>query len=273
MNRLTSVVQKHGILLLLAVLATGPLVVLVSNSLKSRYDLGLNPMGLPTRFEFSNYSRAWEESDFALHATNSAILVVSTVVCVLVLGGLAAYSLARLQPSGGGLVMFYMLGVSAFPVWLYLVPLFFQWRELGLLNTLPGLVIVYTAVNSPLAIFLLRSYLVKIPKELEEAARLDGAGTLAILVRVILPIAWTSFLTVGLVVAVAVWGEFQIAFVMLQDTAKLPVTTSFYRFSESFGQDWSLTSAVAVMAIAPIILLFVAFQRRFTTGLTDGSVK
>lgn len=273
MKGLRSVVQRHVILVLLAVLATGPLVVLVSNSLKSRYDLGLNPMGLPARLEFSNFPRAWKESDFALHATNSAILVVSTVVCVLVLGGLAAYSLARLQPRGGGMLMFYMLGVSAFPVWLYLVPLFFQWRELGLLNTLTGLVIVYTAINSPLAIFLLRSYLVKIPRELEEAASLDGAGSLAILLRVILPIAWTSFLTVGLVVAVAVWGEFQIALVMLQDTSKLPITTSFYSFSERFGRDWSLTSAVAVMAIAPIILLFLTFQRRFTAGLTEGSGK
>lgn len=273
MNGLRSLVQRHGILVLLGVFAVGPLVVLVFNSLKSRYELGLNPMGLPARVELSNYTRAWEESDFALHATNSAIFVAGTVVCVLVLGGLAAYSLARLQPRGGGVVMLYMLGVAALPVWLYLVPLFFQWRELGLLNTRLGLVIVYTAVNSPLAIFLLRSFLVKIPRELEEAARLDGAGSLAILLRVILPIAWTSFLTVGLVVAVAVWGEFQIALVMLQDTEKLPVTTSFYRFSERFGRDWSLTSAVAVMAIAPIILLFLAFQRRFTAGLTEGSGK
>lgn len=264
---------KHLPLIILAVFAAGPLFILVTNSLKTRTELGLEPVGLPENPQFSNYVEAWIASDFALHAANSAILVFSTVVCVLVLAGLAAYSLARLSPPGSGVVLFYMLLVTAFPIWLYLVPLFFTWRNLGLINTFFGLVVIYTAINSPLAIFLLRSYLIRIPKEIEEAAYVDGASKLQVLVRIILPIAWTGFLTVGLVVAVAVWGEFQIAFVMLQDKDKLPITTSFYRFAESFGQDWSMTSAVAVLAILPICLLFVIFQRRFTEGLTQGSVK
>ncbi len=264
---------KHIPLILLAVFAAGPLFILVTNSLKTRTELGLNPIGLPADPQFSNYVVAWNESDFALHAANSLLLVFCTVICVLVLAGLAAYSLARLNPRGSGGVLFYMLAVTAFPIWLYLVPLFFTWRTLGLLNSFAGLVIIYTAINSPLAIFLLRSYLIRIPKEIEEAAFVDGATKLQVLTRIILPISWTGFLTVGLVVAVAVWGEFQIAFVMLQDEAKLPITTSFYRFSESFGQDWSLTSAVAVLAILPICALFLIFQRRFTEGLTQGAVK
>ncbi len=264
---------KHVPLILLALFALGPIFILVTNSLKTRTELGLEPVGLPENPQFSNFVDAWVVSDFALHAGNSAILVVSTVICVLVLGGLAAYSLARLSPPGSGAVLFYLLLVSAFPIWLYLVPLFFTWRNLGLINTFFGLVVIYTAINSPLAIFLLRSYLVRIPKEIEEAAFVDGASKMQVLLRIILPISWTGFLTVGLVVAVAVWGEFQIAFVMLQDEDKLPITTSFYRFAESFGKDWSKTSAVAVLAILPIILLFMVFQRRFTEGLTQGSVK
>lgn len=266
-------VGRHIPLIILAVFAAFPLFVLITNSLKSRTELALNPIGLPQNPQFSNFVTAWRDSDFALHATNSLILVFATVFCVLVLAGFAAYSLARLEPRGSGAVLFYMLAVTAFPIWLYLVPLFFTWRTLGLLNNFAGLIIIYTAINSPLAIFLLRSYLIRIPKEIEEAAFVDGATKLQVLVRIILPISWTGFLTVGLVVAVAVWGEFQIAFVMLQDQAKLPVTTSFYRFSESFGQDWSLTSAVAVLAILPICALFLIFQRRFTEGLTQGSVK
>jgi raffinose/stachyose/melibiose transport system permease protein len=264
---------KHVPLIILAVFAAGPLFVLVTNSLKTRTELGLSPIGFPSDPQFSNYAVAWEQSDFALHAGNSLILVFSTVACVLVLAGLASYSLARLSPPGGGGVLFYMLAVTAFPIWLYLVPLFFTWRNLGLLNSFAGLVIIYTAINSPLAIFLLRSYLIRIPKEIEEAAFVDGANKLQVLLRIILPISWTGFLTVGLVVAVAVWGEFQIAFVMLQDEEKLPITTSFYRFAESFGQDWAMTSAVAVLAILPICALFLIFQRRFTEGLTQGSVK
>jgi raffinose/stachyose/melibiose transport system permease protein len=273
MGRAFGTSVKHFLLICFVVLSGGPLVVLVFNSLKSRFELGINPIGPPSALRFENYAEAWSRSEFPLHALNSAILVSGTVACVLVLAGMAAYSLARLSPPGGGIVMFYMLSVTAFPVWLYLVPLFFLWSKLGLLDSYVGVIIVYTAMNTPLAIFLLRSFLVRIPREVEEAALIDGASKLAILTRVILPIAWTGFLTVGLVVAVAVWGEFQIAFVMLQDAAKLPVTTSFYRFAESFGQDWSLTSAVAVMAILPIVILFLTFQRQFTEGLTEGSVK
>jgi raffinose/stachyose/melibiose transport system permease protein len=264
---------KHIPLILLAVFAAGPLFVLVTNSLKTRTELALSPIGMPSNPQFSNYVEAWQRSDFGLHAANSLILVFATVICVLLLAGPAAYSLARLEVPGGGMVLVYMLAVTAFPIWLYLVPLFFTWRTLGLLNSFAGLVIIYTAINSPLAIFLLRSFLIRIPKEIEEAAFVDGASKMQVLLRVILPIAWTGFLTVGLVVAVAVWGEFQIAFVMLQDEDKLPVTTSFYRFSESFGQDWSLTSAVAVLAIVPVCALFLIFQRRFTEGLTQGSIK
>lgn len=264
---------KHLPLLLLAVFSAGPLLILFSNSLKTRTELGLTPVGLPKDPQFSNFAEAWAQSDFGLHAGNSALLVFCTVFCVLVLAGLAAYSLARLNPPRGGIVLFYMIAVSALPIWLYLVPLYFTWRSLGLIDTFLGLIIIYTAINSPLAIFLLRSFLVGIPREIEEAAVIDGANKFQVLMRIILPISWTGFLTVGLVVAVAVWGEFQIAFVMLQDSNKLPITTSFYRFSESFAQDWSLTSAVAVMAIAPIAILFMIFQRRFTEGLTQGSGK
>lgn len=261
------------ILLVFIVFAAAPLLVLVFNSLKTRTELALNPIGPPSSPQFGNFLEAWIESNFLLHASNSAVLVAGTVGLILTLGGMAAYSLARLNLPGGVVVMTYMISLTAFPVWLYLVPLFFQWRELGLLNSLVGLIIIYTAINSPLAIFLLRSFLVQIPKELEEAAEMDGAGRWRILLQIILPISWTSFLTIGLVVAVAVWGEFQIAFVMLQDKSKYPITTSFLSFAESYGQDWTLTSAVAVMAILPIIALFVIFQRRFTEGLTQGSVK
>jgi len=267
------VLSSHFILVVLFVFAAFPLAVLIFNSLKSRTDLAQNPMGPPTEILFSNFVTAWNESAFLLHATNSAILVAGTVALILTLGGMAAYSLARLELPGAVVVMGYMISLTAFPVWLYLVPLFFQWRTLGLLDTLPGLILIYTAINSPLAIFLLRSFLVQIPKELEESAQLDGASRWSILLRIILPISWTGFLTIALVVAVAVWGEFQIAFVILQDTDKYPITTSFLAFAESYGRDWTLTSAVAVIAIAPIVTLFIIFQRRFAEGLTQGSVK
>lgn len=275
MNRykILSTTSKHIPLIFLTILSLGPLIILLFNSLKSRFNIGLDPVGFPDKILFGNYVTAWQQSNFANHLLNSAILSVCTVIAVLVLGGSAAYALSRIQPKGSGAVMFYMLVVSSIPIWLYMVPLFFIWRNLGLLNSFLGLIIIYTAINSPFAIFLLRSYLLKVPKEIEEAAIIDGATRIQTLLRVILPITWTGFLTVGLVVAVGVWGEFQIAFVMIQDQDKMPITTSFYSFADTFGSDWTLTSAVGIMAIAPILALFLIFQRQFTEGLTQGSVK
>jgi raffinose/stachyose/melibiose transport system permease protein len=133
--------------------------------------------------------------------------------------------------------------------------------------------IIYVALNSPFAIFLLRSYLLSLPRDFEDAARVDGANEWQVMARVVLPIMWPGFLTVGLVVALAIWGEFQVALIFLQDDELLPVTTSYYNFQERFGRDWALTSAGAVMMIAPVLVIFLALQRRFVEGLTQGGVK
>lgn len=260
-------------LILFSIFAIYPIAVLILNSLKSRQDLGLNPSGLPKDYLWSNYRTAFNTSNFAHHAANSFLLVFATVIIVLTLGGFAAYSLARLKPRGSGAVMFYMLTVSTLPIWLYIVPLFFLWRQVGLLNNYFGLVLLYVALNSPFAIFLLRSYLIRIPREIEEAAIMDGASKLKVLTKVLLPISWSGFLTVGLVVALNVWNEFQVAFILINDREKLPVATSFFAFQQEFGNDWTLTSAVGVLVIAPVLMLFFLFQRKFTDGLVQGSVK
>lgn len=260
-------------LIIFSIFAVYPIVILILNSLKSRRDLGLNPSGLPKEFLWSNYRTAFNTSNFAHHATNSFFLVFATVLLVLTLGGLAAYSLARLKPRGNNGVMVYMLAVSTLPIWLYIVPLFFLWRQIGLLNNYLGLILLYVALNSPFAIFLLRSFMIRIPREIEEAAIMDGASKLRVFTKVILPISWSGFLTVGLVVALNVWNEFQVAFVLINDREKLPIATSFFSFQQEFGNDWTLTSAVGVLVILPVLALFFLFQRKFTDGLVQGSVK
>lgn len=264
---------NYIILSLLVIFSLGPMVVLLFNSVKNNLELGKNPLGWPTQFYPENFLEAWVQGEFAVTMTNSVIFVIGTVAGVLLLGGMAAYSLARLSPPGGGGYMVYMLTLSTLPFWLYVIPLFIMWRNFGLLNSRFGLMIIYVALNSPFAIFLLRSYLLSLPRDFEDAARVDGANEWQVMARVVLPIMWPGFLTVGLVVALAIWGEFQVALIFLQDDALLPVTTSYYNFQQRFGRNWALTSAGAVMMIAPVLLIFLALQRRFVEGLTQGGVK
>jgi raffinose/stachyose/melibiose transport system permease protein len=272
-RREPSSMVNHFILLLLTAFALTPIVILGFNSLKTRNEIGQNPLGFPRTIQFENFSKAWQQGKFSTTMRNSVLFVIGTVASVLILGGLAAYSLARLKPPGADGFMAYMLIAATLPIWLYLVPLFTLWRTLGLLNNPLGLIMIYTALNAPFSIFLLRTFLLSIPRELEDAALVDGANRFQTLLRIILPLSWSGFLTVGLVVALSVWGEFQIALIFVHDPNLFPVTTSYFAFVNRFGRDWALTSAAAVMMIAPVIIFFLALQRRFIEGLTQGSVK
>jgi raffinose/stachyose/melibiose transport system permease protein len=272
-KRQSSLVINYVVLTLALVFALGPLVVLGFNSLKSTTEAMANPLGPPREVHVENYATAWEEGKLATTARNSAILVAGTVAGVLVLGGLAAFSLARLDPPGSNLFMLYMLGGSTLPIWLFLVPLYSLWRILALVDTLHGLILIYVALNSPFAIFLLRSYMVQIPRDFEDAARVDGASELQVLTKVILPLAWPGFLTVGLVTALGVWGEFQIALIFVHIPELFPVTTSYWYFTTRYSRDWSLTSAGAIMMIAPVLIIFFSLQRQFIEGLTQGGLK
>jgi raffinose/stachyose/melibiose transport system permease protein len=268
-----NLLPNYIVMIILLVFTLGPIAILLFNSLKSNQELGTNPIGFPMVVRFENYLQAWAQGEFNVTMTNSLIYVVCTVIGVLLLGGMAAYSLARLEPPGGGLYMIYMLTLSAIPFWLYVIPLFILWRNLGLLNSRVGLIIMYIAVNSPFAIFLLRSFFASLPRDFEDAARVDGANEWQVMWLVVIPMMWPAFLTVGLVVALGVWGEFQAALIFLQDDAMMPVTTSYYNFTQRFGRDWALTSAGAVMMILPVLIIFLALQRRFVEGLTQGGMK
>jgi raffinose/stachyose/melibiose transport system permease protein len=272
-QRQPSNVPNHVVLLMLIAFQLGPLLILVFNSLKTPADLGRNPLGPPQNVMWDNYPRAWEIGQFAMTTRSSGILVAGTVMGVLALGGLAAYSLAKMNAPGSGMVTLYLLVGSSLPIQLFLVPLFFLWQRLGLVNNLVGLIIIYVAVNAPFAIFLLRSYMVQLPSDFEDAARVDGASEWQIFTGVVVPLSWPGFLTAGLVVALNVWNEFLLATVFLTDPSLFTVVTSYFKFQSRYSRDWGLTSAAAVMMILPVIVIFLALQRRFIDGLTQGGLK
>lgn len=264
---------NYFVVLLMTAFALGPIVILFMNSVKGTAELGSNPIGFPRTFVWENYLVAWERGNFATTLGNSSFLVVTTVLAQLTFCGLAAYSLARLNPPGGNIFMVVMLTGSTIPVWLYIVPLFMLWRDLGLLNNLWGLILLYSAGGAPFAIFLLRSFMLQIHPDFEDAARIDGASELQVLWSVIMPLAWPGFLTVGLMTALGTWSEYQLALIFVTDPELFPVTTSYAAFVGRFSRDWGLTSAAAVMLIAPVLLMFLSLQRQFIDGLTAGGVK
>jgi raffinose/stachyose/melibiose transport system permease protein len=272
-RREASLAPNYLILTLLFIFAIGPLVVLCFNSLKNQAELGRNPLGPPQHFIWQNFPKAWDVGNFSTTTRNSGILVAGTVFGVLLLGGMAAYSLAKLDLPGAGALTLYLLIGTSLPIQLYLVPLFFLWQKLGLVNNLFGLTIIYVAINAPFSIFLLRSYMLQLPRDFEDAARVDGASEWEVFTRIVVPLSWPGFLTVGLVVALSVWNEFLLATVFLTNQDLFTVVTSYANFSTRFSRDWTLTSAAALIMIVPIIVIFLSLQRRFIEGLTQGGMK
>ena len=272
-RRAPSVLPNYIILVLLTIFALGPILILILNSVKSTAEIGRNPIGFPENVVLQNYTDAWREGDYANTMRNSIFLTGGTIIGTLTLAGLAAYALARLKLRGSNLIAFYFLVGTSVPAQLFIIPLFFMWRALGLVNSHIGLIIIYCGLYSPFATYLLRSYMVALPEEFIEAAKLDGASNLQVFRHIIMPLSWPGFLTAGLVVGLGVWNEFLFAVTFLPAGDLKPIATSLFAFQQRFGRDWGLTNAGSVIMILPIVVLFLALQRRFIEGLTQGGLK
>lgn len=257
----------------LALFALGPLLVLIFNSLKSDLEIGTNPIGPPIHPLLSNFAQAWVQGDLGTTMRNSTIITTGTIFGVWIIAGLAAYALTQMDLPGGSAVMLYLVTSLSIPFQLFLIPLYFLWSNLNLTDNLFGLIIIYWAVNSPLSILLLRSYLLALPREFSDAARIDGANELQVMTRVVLPLSLPGFLTVGLVVGFAAWNELIYAVTFIQDNSLLPVATSFLAFQQSFHRFWGLTNAAGLIIMLPVIVLFLFLQRRFIAGLAAGGLK
>ncbi len=272
-KRVQSTLPNYIILTLLTLFALVPIVILLMNSVKSTPEIGRNPLGFPDKIILENYSEAWNVGEYTRTICNSLILTGGTILGTFTLAGLAAYALARLKLRGGDFIAFYFLIGTSVPPQLFMVPLFFMWRRVGLINSHFGLILIYCGLFSPFATYLLRSYMISLPEEFVEAARIDGASHFQVFRHVILPLSWPGFLTAGLVVGLGVWNEFLFAVTFLLRPDLKPVATSLFAFQERFGRDWGLTSAGSVIMMLPVIILFLLLQRRFIEGLTQGGLK
>lgn len=261
------------VLIILALFVLAPLVTLLFNAFKSNAAIGSNPLAPPTSFTLHNFEQAWQDGNFAVTMRNSVIICLGSMAGVCVISGMAAYSMSHLDLPGRGAMTGYLFIVSAMPAQLFLVPLFFMWTNLHLVDNLFGLIVIYWATDAPFATLLLRSFLTKIPKDFVEAARLDGANSFQALTRVVLPLAWPGFLTVALISGLWAWNEFFWAVTFIHDPNLRPISTSFLAFQDESSTNWALASAAALFMVAPVLVLFLTLQRRFVNGLTAGGLR
>jgi ABC-type glycerol-3-phosphate transport system permease component len=228
----------------------------------------------PSEPTIENYFNVFTVIPFAKYFKSSSIVAVATTALGLLLSVFASYSLARYRFAGRKPLVASLLLVYMLPGIVLLIPLMVIFRTLQLLNTYPGLVLAESTHVLPFAIWLLTGYFAALPKELEEAAMVDGATPVGALFRIVLPLALPGVVAAGLFAFIASWNNFLFAFMFTssEDTRTLPVAMRFFVGGEQ-GVYWSTVSASAIMTTVPVALLFLVFQRYLIQGLTSGSVK
>jgi raffinose/stachyose/melibiose transport system permease protein len=271
--RIRSLVLIYGVLFFLFLVEMIPILQVFLNSFRRDAEVKTMPFGLPKEWVLVNWPETWQMGGYGIAYINSLItaaVVISVVLCIV---GLGAYALSKLQFRGRGFFTAYFFVAISLPGFLYIVPDYFLFNHLGLINTRFALILIYTAGNIPFNMLLLRTFLGSIPRELEEAAKIDGCTELSVFIRITVPIAKTIFLTIAILIFVSCWNEFLWANTFIADEALKPVSTRYVKFVGQYSSNMARIYTASAITILPIIILYILFSRRFIEGMTSGSVK
>jgi multiple sugar transport system permease protein len=252
-----------------------PLLWLISSSLKSPREFAcITPSILPKHPDLSNYTDALREQGLVHSMWNSLQISVATTVLVLVVSLPVAYALARFRSRLRPITNGWILVSQVFPVILIVIPLFMILRPLHLTNTIPGVVIVYTVWSMPFALWMLQGYVAAVPRELEEAASVDGASRVRTIVSIVMPLLRPGLIATAMFTFISAWNEFFFALVLLQDPQLKTLPLVLARFVGAEGQvQFGPLAAASVLATVPSLVFFAFLQRRLTSGLLSGAVK
>jgi multiple sugar transport system permease protein len=251
-----------------------PFYWLINTSLKTGPDLSGAAL-LPPHPTLDNYKSIFKNPDFTHALRNSAIVSLTTTFLALLVGSFCAYAIARLKFRRKFWLLALILSITTFPGIAIAAPLFKLWTDIGIYNTLPGLIIPYLTFALPLAIYILVSFFKEIPKDLEEAALVDGATHFQAFYKVVVPLAAPGLATAGILTFIFAWNEFLLAITLTSSaTARtVPAAIAFFTGSTQFEQPLGTISAASVVISIPLILLVLLFQKRIVAGLTAGAVK
>lgn len=247
----------------------------INSSLKSGTDI-FSAAFLPPAPAWANYVSVFQDQPFALNILNSVYVSTVTVVVSLFLAVTAAYALGRIQFRGRGLLLLVVLSVSMFPQIAVLSGLYEIMRWLGLIETLYSLMISYMIFTLPFTVWILTTFMRELPKELEEAAIVDGASPWQTISRVFLPLLGPALATTGLLAFIAAWNEFLFALTFVGNTnatQTIPVAIANFSGASEFEVPWGGIMAASVVVTVPLIILVLIFQRKIVSGLTAGAVK
>jgi raffinose/stachyose/melibiose transport system permease protein len=264
----------HVILLTYTVIALFPVFLVVINSFKSRAAIFGEPYKPPSAetFDLIGYSTVFARASFVQYFANSLIVTISALVLILLVGAMAAFALSEYRFPGNTFMGLYLsLGIMI-PIRLGTVSLLRLIVGLNLVNTLPGLILVYVAQGLPLAIFILRQFMMQVPSELKQAARVDGASEYRIF-WLVLPLVRPAIGAIGVFTMIPIWNDLWFPLIIAPGESTSTVTLGVQQFLGQFVSDWNAVLAALTLAMVPILLLYLVFSRQLMRGLTSGAIK
>jgi raffinose/stachyose/melibiose transport system permease protein len=261
------------LLVLVTLVILFPFLMAVITALKSTSDIIQNPLGLPSSWEWGNFTRAWSEGHFGRYFWNSVLVVVPTVLGVIGCSLLAAFAFATTKFRGSTLLFaLFMVGLTI-PLDILIIPLFYEMLSLGLLDTLPALILPQIAIGLPFGILLLRSFIQDLPRELFEASALDGCSRFQMLRHIVYPLTRPAIAALLVFNFMWTWNQFLLPTVLIQSDERRTLPVGLNYFQGRYISDVSLLLAGATIAFIPVIVVYVIFQRQIIRGMTVGVTK
>ncbi|MCS3844974.1 carbohydrate ABC transporter permease [Microbacterium sp. AK031] len=266
---------SHVVLIIWSIVVILPLLWTLLGSFKNTKEIFASPFGLPAEWNFNNYVSAWVGNNFGGMFINTVIVVGVSLVLVMVLGAMCAYVLARFSVPGSRVIYYLMLAGLTFPVFLAIVPLFFILQGMGLLNTLPGLIITYVAFALPFTVFFLFSFFKSLPYEIQEAAYVDGASEWRTFFQVMLPMARPGMAAVAIMNFLGLWNQFLLPISLNTDRSKYVLSQGMASYASSAGYalDFGEMFAAVIITIVPVLIVYIFFQRQLQGSVSQGTSK
>jgi len=263
-----------GSLIVIILIDLFPFIWMVSTSLKPVNEIFSKTLELiPKHITFENYGKVLFTTHFPRFFVNSIFVVSTAVIITVVLGSLAAYSFSRYTFLGKGVLLVTVLFSQFFP-WIILVtPLYVIFFKLRLINNYLGLIFSYTAISLPFCIFMLIGYFESVPKELDEAARIDGCSDFAAIFKIIMPISWPGLVAVTTYTFVISWNEFLFALTFMTKTERKTVPVGLYSLFGQYGVEWNKIMSISTLGALPAVVVFLFLQKYLVQGLTAGAIK
>jgi raffinose/stachyose/melibiose transport system permease protein len=250
-----------------------PLLFMINSSFRNGADIYTTPLALAQGFDLTNYRLVLTEGKFLQYLSNSILVTAFSTLIVLICGAGAGYALARYQFRFNTTLYLFFLAGLLIPAKLALVPLFIQLKNMGLLDSRLGLILVYAAGAMPAAVFIYTGFIRALPADLDNAARIDGASEFQVFRKVMLPLIFPVTGIVGIYTAIPIWNDFLLPLVFIRDTSKMTIMQGISVFFGEYGANWGALFAGLTLAALPLIVLYIILSSQFIKGMTAGATK